>query len=148
MRNALISLVTLLSVSSGCMAKSPDETRQNLVAGYTSVLNTWDKDSDGQLSQAEVAAMVNESFQRIAKTSPKGTRTDDIEKQRQMFLSFYASQDTDKDGYLSIDEFLKQPLASFDCLDEDRDGKVSRDDAFRGIGRCPALSLDDYAPKP
>jgi len=130
------------------MAKSPEETRQNLVAGYTSVLNYSDKNSDGQLSRAEISAMVNESFRRIAKTSPEGKMTDDLERQRQMFLSFYASQDADNDGYLSLDEFLKQPLASFDCLDEAHDGKVSRDDAFKGIGRCPALNLDDYAPKP
>ena len=148
MRSMTVVLAARLALASGCMAEAQDSSREDLVCGYTTVLKTWDRDRDGRLNQLEVAAMVNEFFQRVAKTSPEGKMTDDLEKQRQMFLSFYASQDTDKDGYLTIEEFLKLPLASFDCLDEDHDGKISRDDAFKGINRCPSARLDDYAPKP
>ena len=148
MRHALFLSVACLATLSCCRVASTDETRDNLIAGYTSVLKAWDKDSDGRLSQTEVSAMVNEFFRRTSEYKSGGKFTKDLERDRQMFLSYYASQDANKDGYLSLDEFLKKPLASFDCLDDDHDGTVSREDAFRGIGKCPALNLDDYAPRP
>jgi Ca2+-binding EF-hand superfamily protein len=131
------------------MAKSPEaNTREHMVAGMTAVLKAWDKDGDGRLSRAEVQAMVDEFFRRVAQDSSGGKMTPDLDKQRQEFLAFYASQDTNDDGYLTLDELLKGPLASFDCMDQNHDGKVSKEEVFSGMERCPSVNLNDYAPKP
>jgi Ca2+-binding EF-hand superfamily protein len=131
------------------MAKPPAQnTREHMVAGITLVLKSWDKDGDGKLSRVEVEGMVDAFFQRVAKDASGGKMTADLEKQRQEFLSFYASQDTNHDGYLTLDELLKQPLASFDCMDANHDGRVSKDEVVSGMQRCPSVNLDEYAPKP
>jgi Ca2+-binding EF-hand superfamily protein len=51
-------------------------------------------------------------------------------------------------AFLTLDELLKRPLASFDCMDENHDGKVTKDEQFTSMDRCPSVNLDDYAPKP
>ncbi|HET6941643.1 MAG TPA: hypothetical protein VFH89_05740 [Sphingomicrobium sp.] len=148
MRHVLFLSGTCLAILGGCRAASSDQTRENLIAGYTSVLKAWDKDRDGKLSQTEVSAMLNESFRRTSEYKSQGKLTKDLERDRQMFLSYYASQDANQDGYLSLDEFLKEQLAIFDCLDDDHDERVSREDTFRGKEKCPMPNLNDYAPKP
>ena len=149
MRFVLALSVMSATLGSGCMAKSPTEdTREHMVADMTSVLKAWDKDEDGKLSRAEVAVMLDESFQMLAKDAPDGKLAADLERQRHGFLGFYASQDTNHDSYLTLDELLKGPLASFDCMDENHDGKVPQEEVFSGMERCPSVNLGDYAPKP
>ena len=148
MRYVVALSLMCVAMGSGCMAKSPTEgSREQMISDMTAVLKSWDKDGDGKLSRAEVAAMVNEFFRRLAKDAPGGKLTADLERQRQGFLGFYASQDTDRDGYLTLAELLKGPLASFGCMDENHDGKVAQEEVFSGMQRCPSLNLDDYAPK-
>ena len=132
------------------MSKSPAEnTREHVVAGMTAFLKFGDKDGDGKLSRAEVAAMVDETYRRVAaKYVSDGKMTASLEKQRQEDLGFYTSQDTNRDGYLSLDELLKGPLATFDCLDANHDGKLSREEVFSGMEQCPSDNLDDYASIP
>ncbi|MEO5774254.1 MAG: hypothetical protein ABIQ32_09075 [Sphingomicrobium sp.] len=136
-------------LGSGCMAKSPtDDSREHVVAGMTLILKSWDKDGDSKLSRAEVQGMVEESFRRIAKGAPGGKMTADLDKQQQELLGFYASQDTNHDGYLTLDELLTGPLANFECEDANHDSKVSREELFSGMERCPSVNLEEYAPKP
>jgi len=121
-------------------------TREHLVSNMRLVLKSWDKDGDGKLSRSEVQTMVDASFRRIALSVPAGEAHPELEKQRQETLGFYASQDTNHDGYLTLDELLAGPLATFDCLDVNHDGKVSKEEAFGGMGRCPSVNLDKFAP--
>ena len=131
------------------MAKPPaDNTREHVVAGMAAVLRSWDKDGDNKLSRVEVAGMVDQFIRRAAKYARGGKMTADLEKQRQEFLNLYESEDSDDDGYLTLDELLKEPLATFDCMDSNHDGKVSKEEVFSGMERCPSVNLDDYAPKP
>jgi Ca2+-binding EF-hand superfamily protein len=149
MHYALALSVFWLALGAGSMGKSPaTNTREDMIAGMTAVLHSWDKDADGKLSRAEVAVMIDEFFRRVAKETSGARMTADLQKQRQEFLGFYASQDTDRDGYLTLDELLKGPLATFDCMDENRDGKVSQEEMFSGLERCPSTNLEDYAPNP
>ena len=149
MRYVHILSIICLSLESGCVAKPPSEsTREHMVAGMSMVLKSWDKDGDSKLSHAEVQGMVDEGFRRIAIDASGGKMTADLEKQRQEFLGFYASQDTNRDGNLSLQELLKGPLASFDCMDSNHDNKVSQDEVFIGMRQCPSVNLEDYAPRP
>jgi len=130
------------------MARSPnDNSRDHMVAGMHEVLKSRDLDGDGQLSRVEVRGMIDEFSRRVAKDSARAETTANLEKQRQALLAFYASQDTNHDGYLNIDELLRAPLANFDCTDANHDGKVSREEIVSGMQRCPSVNVDDYAPK-
>jgi hypothetical protein len=147
-RCALVIPALWLVLASGCMAKQSDaNTRERMISNFRLVLKSWDKDGDGKLSQTEVQTMVNETFRRIAQHVPDGQAHPELETQRQETLAFYASQDTNHDGYLTLDELLKGPLANFDCMDENHDGKLAKNEIFSGMDRCSSLNLNDYALK-
>ncbi|HEX3679486.1 MAG TPA: hypothetical protein VHU90_07180 [Galbitalea sp.] len=110
-------------------------------------MKSWDKDGDGRLSRSEVATMVDAAFV-FSPHLPDGRLRPDAEKQRQEMLGFYASQDTNPDGYLTLNELLKLPLASFDCADENHDGKLSEEEEKSSFYRCPHIDVIQYAPKP
>jgi Ca2+-binding EF-hand superfamily protein len=148
MRYALFLPVLLLGFGSSCWANQRDaNTREHMISNFRLVLKSWDSDGDGKLSRAEVQTMVNESFRRMKQSVKDGQTHPELEAQRQEFLVFYASQDTNGDGYLTLEELLKGPLASFDCMDANHDGKVSQEEVFSGMERCPSVNLDDYTPK-
>lgn len=122
-------------------------TREHLVSNMKLVMKSWDKDGDGRLSRSEVQTMVDASFRRMAQSIPAGEAHPELEIQRQEMLRFYASQDTNHDGFLTLDELLKGPLANFDCMDVNHDGKVTKQEALGGFNRCPSVNLDKFAPK-
>ena len=141
--------VASIALATGCIAKSPPEnTREQVIAFYGAVLKAWDRDGDGKLSRAEVTAMVDEFIRRAREHTAEYNITPDLETRRQELLGFYASQDTNHDNYLTLGELLKKPLADFDCADQNHDGRVSREEVFNTMGKCPSTNLDDYAPKP
>jgi hypothetical protein len=121
-------------------------TRERLVSNMRLVLKSWDKDGDGKLSRSEVKTMVDASFRRMAQSIPAGQAHPELEIQRQEMLGFYASQDTNRDGYLTLDELLKGPLAIFACADVNHDDKVTKEEALGGFDRCPSINLDKFAP--
>ena len=124
-------------------------TRDHLVSGYTNVLKSWDEDGDGKLSRSEVQTMVDASFRMMAQSARGGQAPHpQLETQLQEILAFYARQDTNHDGYLTLDELLKGPLANFDCMDENHDGKLSEEEVRSGFDRCPHINLSQYASKP
>ena len=143
MRYAVALFGIFVLLGSGGIAKPlSGDTRDNIVTGMTLILKSWDEDRDGKLSMAEVQGMVDAFFARVAKDVSGGKMTPDLERQRQEFLRFYANQDTNHDGYLSLYELLKQPLAAFDCMDANHDGKLSKD--ALSSGSYPAK--EDAAP--
>jgi len=119
-----------------------------MISGASAVFKYWDKDGDGKLSRVELEAMVDYAIRRAAGDFSRGKITPDLEKRRQELLRSYASQDTDHDGYLTLDELLKGPLASFDCMDANHDGTLSTDELPNGMDRCADVNLGDHAPKP
>jgi Ca2+-binding EF-hand superfamily protein len=112
------------------------DTREKIISTFSEVLKAWDRNGDGQLSRSEVEAMVNKSFRRMAQSIPAGEVHPELEAQRQQIADHYIAQDTNKDGYLSLSELVKEPLANFDCMDADHDGKLSKSEERSVIDRC------------
>ena len=144
-----VAALPLLCVAFGsaCSVKSAlQSAREHMISRASVVFKYWDKDRDGKLSRAELAAMVDYAIRRAAKDFSGGKMTPDLEARRQELLRSCASQDTNHDGYLSLDELLKGPLASFDCMDTNHDGNLSKDEVSSGMERCS--SVIHHAPKP
>lgn len=148
MRYILRISVTCFMLAGCNGAETPDEsTRENLISGYGKILKSWDKDEDEKLSQAEVANMVDMSFPKMDTHQSGNSIADDIGRIRQELIGYYANEDHNKDGYLTIDELLKGPLSTFDCMDKNRDGRVSPDEASDAFDKCPSAKLQHYGPK-
>lgn len=91
--------------------------------------------------------MANEWLRRTARGVPPGQSHPELETERREIAANYMSQDTNKDGYLSLNELVKEPLANFDCIDADHDGKISKSEESSLIDRC-APPVEDKASKP
>jgi Ca2+-binding EF-hand superfamily protein len=140
---AAFSLLCIAFEGACSVKPAPQSDREHLISSASVELRYWDKDGDGKLSRAEVAAMVDYAIRRAAKDFLGGKITPDLENRRQELLRSYASQDTNHDGYLTLDELLKEPLASFDCMDANHDGKLSKDELSSGCA-----SVNHYTPRP
>ena len=124
MRPAIVSPLLCLVLATSCSAKHADaNTREHMISNVHLIIKSWDKDGDGRLSRSEVQAMVDEGFRRMAQSIRDGQAHPELETQRQEMLAFLASQDTNHDG------------------------KLSKDEIFSGIKRCPSVNLDAFAPK-
>lgn len=107
-----------------------DATRNSLASGYASVVAAHDADGDERLSSAEIAAMVELG---LPKDIPAPANVTEL---RDWLIGFYAAQDLDKDGYLTLAELLKGPLATFECMDVNRDQRLSKREQEGAMGRC------------
>jgi Ca2+-binding EF-hand superfamily protein len=111
----------------GCGSSNlPDgSTRAGLVSGFKLVIEGQDRNGDEKLSLEEIQAMVDSSFKSGVEP-----------ELRNRLLQDYARQDLDKDGYLDIAELTKEPLATFDCIDANRDGYIGQPEIEASAGRC------------
>ena len=121
----------------GCNAPQPPDgsTRAGLISGYNLVLKSHDKDGDQRLSRAEVEGMIELMFSRESKDAQ-------MRDFRQSLIDDYARQDGDGDGYLTLDELLREPLATFSCIDTDRDDKITEAEIEQGANNCPGKGID------
>jgi len=134
LRLTLLCGIALLLVAASGPAELPNgKTRAGVVAGMTLILKTYDLDSDGRLSQGEVKLMVDRSLAQAMKT---GRNTKQLNEMRSWTIDYYAAQDLDHDGYLSLVELLKEPLAEFDCMDQDHDGALTQTEIEAGMDHC------------
>lgn len=131
MIRALACLIGCSQLAS-CAAKEPPDgrTREGLTAGYELVLEGNDADDDGKLSTREVRSMVASSF------SANNGKAPEHRKMHDWLVEDYAAQDTDRDGYLSLEELLKEPLATFGCMDTNSDDFLGQSETQAGLGRC------------
>lgn len=115
----------------GCSTvESGNATRTSLTSGYASILAAHDADGDERLSGAEIAAMVELGLPKGVSAAP------DVAELRDWLIGYYAAQDMDKDGYLTLAELLKGPLATFECMDVNRDQRLSKREREGSMSRC------------
>jgi len=113
---------------------APPETRDALVASYTKMFNHIDTDGDGKVSRAEWAAMVDAS-PMLQSLSLSQAQRDGL---RAALMAGFDQNDSDKDGFLTLDELMAKPLVRFACLDANHDGKVTQAEAEAGMDKCSA----------
>ncbi|MBY4636630.1 hypothetical protein K5P26_05695 [Sphingopyxis sp. XHP0097] len=111
----------------GCSSSDlPDgSTRAGLVSEFKLVIKGHDRNGDGKLSLEEIQTMVDSAFKSGLEP-----------ELRNRLLEDYARQDLDKDGYLDIAELTKEPLATFACIDANRDGYIGQPEIEASAGRC------------
>ena len=128
---ALICLIGLPLLAC-CASKEPPRgnTRAGLIAGFQLVLETNDTDADGRLSTSELQTMIALALPDDQQSTRERLNI------RQLLLDDYAIQDTDRDGYLTLAELLKEPLETFTCMDTDNDDFLSQDEFETEMAHC------------
>lgn len=116
-------------------AGAPDTaTRASLIANYETLLKKIDSDGDGKASRAEWTAMVDAS-PMLQSTSLSEAQRNGL---RTALMAGFDQNDSDKDGFLTLDELMAKPLVRFACFDANHDGKVTQAEADAGMDKCPA----------
>lgn len=114
---------------------SSEEPRADLVAIYRQVLAANDHDHDGGLSPVEWGAMVDLAFPEQPRP---GEASDNYLEVRAEMLHYHRRWDQDGDGLVSLDELVREPLASFDCMDSDGNQRLAEQETWSGMARCAA----------
>ena len=128
--------VFLLAAAAAAKPHSaPDtQTRAGLVASYTAMFKRIDTNGDDKISRAEWETMVDASpiLQSLGLTQ---TQRDSL---RASLMSGFDQNDSDKDGFLTLDEMMAQPLFRFACLDADHDARITQTEMAANMDRCSA----------
>src|SRR5205085_4717218 len=109
------------------------EVRVDLVDALRSLMATIDGDHDGRLSRAEWSAATSrggDSYSETDRASP--IRMSIAAPPDEVFRDW----DSNADGLVSFEEFAREPLASFDCVDADHDGIVQPAEQETERSRC------------
>ena len=110
-----------------------EERRTDIVPYFRRALEATDRDHDGRLSRIEWAAEVDKTFPEQARP---GEATDNYAEVRTQMAGFHRRWDTDGDGWVTLDEIVREPLASFDCMDSDGNQRLTQAEIWSGMGRC------------
>jgi len=110
--------------------------RTDLVSAFRALFAVADGDHDGRISHAEW----------IAATPRTGARHSDADRASPIRMALRAPPedvfrdlDHNRDGLITFEEFVRDPLASFDCLDADHDGTLEQAEREAGRTRCAAV---------
>lgn len=135
-----LNLLLCLSVAS-CTAASPNHemSRKELIAQYAAVTKSWDKDRDGKLSRSDLESLVDHFIGEQASGLLRSPKAAQLQLRRRQLIADFEQGDTDHDGYLTLSELLKGPLAMFDCMDRNHDGLLSDDEVRTGMKGCASL---------
>ena len=122
----------LLAAAAAKPHAAPVQTRDALVASYTAMFKHIDTDGDGKASRAEWAAMVDAS-PMLQSLSLSQAQRDGL---RAALMAGFDQNDSDKDGFLTLDELMAKPLVRFACLDTNHDGKVTQAEMDANMDKC------------
>ena len=130
-----------------------DEAQQRMMRRAKLLVRNLDKDGDGGLSSEECPKRIADVFARLDRdgngtlsapelTTLVGKGPDERQGPRGRWYRFVRSLDTNKDGFVSKDEWKasRRPLSDsmFTRLDADEDGKLSTDEWSTGSRRMGA----------
>jgi hypothetical protein len=122
----LLAAILLIGASQATRLDEP--TRPELVSSSRQFLAGIDADGDGALSLAEWTAMVRPRPGEVSST---------LSELRAYLIAEHGRMDGDRDGKVTFDELIREPLANFDCVDADRDLRLSRMEIESGRRSCP-----------
>ncbi len=125
--------------------------------GIDRLLERFDADRDGELSQAELDASRKDLVEKYDTDKDGKLSLSEFErlwldvKRRRMVRSFQYI-DEDGDAMITVEEFLKPYSDTIERMDRDGDGKISRDDRrrkkHRGGRRAPVDQEEGATPEP
>jgi hypothetical protein len=122
-------LAAFLLIGAPQAASLQDEpTRSELMSSSRQFFAGTDADGDGTLSLAEWTGMVSEP----------GPGEGGVSQLRAYLIAEHRRMDRDRDGKVTFDELIREPLANFDCMDADRNLRLSQMEIESGRKRCPS----------
>ena len=131
---ALFLLAAAAAAKPHAVAAPDTSTRAGLIASYERLVKRIDTDGDGKVSRAEWSVMVDAS-PMLQSLSISQAQRDGL---RAALMAGFDQNDSDHDGFLTIDELLAKPLFRFACLDANHDGKISQAEMAANMDRCTA----------
>lgn len=122
-------MLLFAAVSPASAVREP--TRVDLVTQYRAVMKAWDQDGDDKLSRSEIDRMIE-----VGLHSPSPLTAERFAEFKETMRAFYRSQDADNDGFVDANELVSGALATFDCMDADKNGRASTQEISTGMTRC------------
>ena len=130
--------IVLLAVTAASPAPAHPAPRAStltwMLSGFEAIMTRNDADHDGRLSRAEWGAMVGRAFP----AKPRARRDAHYYQVRQRALREFDVENVNKDKYLTLAELLRAPMATFVCMDTNRDDTISKDEERAGETACAA----------
>lgn len=122
-RLAFLALtISVFSLAQPALAQSSDQVED--------MARQADANSDGWVTEAEIRALRHDSFQRLDRDGNNALNAEDAPSlfMRERFLDrlegLNAQFDSDRNGDISMEEFVHGELHAFNAADEDGDGRV------------------------
>jgi Ca2+-binding EF-hand superfamily protein len=129
-----IALFLLAAAAAKAHAAPDTSTRDGVIASYTAMFKHIDTDGDGKVSRAEWEVMVDASPMLQSLSLTQSTRA----SLRATLMAGFDQNDSDKDGFLTLDELMAKPLLRFACLDTNHDAKVTQAEMEANMDKCSA----------
>ena len=129
----MIALFLLAAAAAAKPHAAPDTTaRDGLIASYTAMFKRIDTDGDAKTSRAEWGTMVDAAPMLQSLDMSQAQRA----ALRAPLMSQFDQSDSDKDGFLTLDELMAKALIRFACLDTNHDAKVTQAEISANLDRC------------
>jgi hypothetical protein len=120
----------------GCGSAEPavSNTRNELISNLSRWVVEADQNADGRLDRSEFRTLMRRDFPDTA----------EADRQRWADRDF-AYYDSNGDGFVEAGELTAPSLVGFDCLDTDRDGRLSstEQDAARDATCLPSRTITE-----
>lgn len=128
-----MSILLLMAAAAAKAHAAPNSsTRDGLIASYTAMFRHIDTDHDEKVSRTEWEAMVDASPMLQSRGLSEAQRNG----LRAALMAGFEQNDSDKDGFLTLDELMAKPLVRFACLDANHDAKVTPAETAANMDRC------------
>ena len=132
MRGYLLGFIVVLAAGCGSVESAAELTTRNEVADHaTKWVAESDQNRDRRLDKVEWQVMMRRDFPNTA------------EEVRQRWGDRdFAEYDSNGDGFVEAEELTALGLEGFDCMDTDRDGRLSSSERMAAANpACPSRTI-------